>query len=453
MGSAASPEQTCAIPGHPTEPVFDGDYSFNTGIIKSLVAADYLVLVAALCGPFLIGLYQAWENRKSVTIEQFLLAYRSMTPVPVGCSICACFTSAITMLGMAAETYDQSTMFIWVVVGLVMAAAASAHIYHPVFYRLGLITSFEYLELRFSKSVRTVAATMFMLQMLVYISIVLYAPTAALQKVTGFPLWGALISTSVVCIIVTAFAGMRGIVWADVYYVVLMFLSLLVVLFRAVQVVGGWEQLWASNVRSHRVLFDEYRLHFKVRHSVWSVVLGGFFTFSSSLAGNQPIVQKIVSCYSLRDGQIAVYVSITLSISLSLLSCLLGLYMGAFYENCDPMQVDLVENSNQLLPLFATDILSASYGMVGLFIAGLFSGSLSTISSALSAASVSIIKDFIQDRPDCQISEGKARCMAQPIGEWAVRMLRYGFISGMLLKNVLIPFRQVNDLQEWCVTV
>ena len=41
--------------------------------------------------------------------------------------------------------------------------------------------------------------------------------------------------------------------------------------------------------------------------------------------------------------------------------------------------------------------------------------------------------------------------MAQPIGEWAVRMLRYGFISGMLLKNVLIPFRQVNDQQEWCV--
>ena len=46
-----------------------------------------------------------------------------------------------------------------------------------------ITTSYEYLELRFHKSVRLLAAACFTLQMVLYMAIVVYAPALALSQV------------------------------------------------------------------------------------------------------------------------------------------------------------------------------------------------------------------------------------------------------------------------------
>ncbi|RUS90341.1 hypothetical protein EGW08_001939, partial [Elysia chlorotica] len=208
---------------------------------------------------------------------------------------------------------------------------------------------------------------------------------------------------------------MKGIVWSDMYYMLVVFLTMVIVLVRAVQVVGGWGELWAANVRADRILFDDFRPDPGVRHSVWSVLLGGFFTFSSILAVNPPRVQKVVSCSTPRDAQIAMYLASMLFILATWLCILNGLYMGAFYENCDPFFVHLIDSGVQLLPLFAADILADSYGMVGFVGAGIYSGCLSTIASEMSAVSASILEDFIGSYHIYTISEQTARLLSQLI--------------------------------------
>ena len=57
----------------------------------------------------------------------------------------------------------------------------------------------------------------------------------------------------------------------------------------------------------------------------------------------------------------------------------------AHYVNCDPIKSGLVSTKDQLLPLFVMDLMSDLPGFPGFFVAGVFSGALSTVSGGLNS--------------------------------------------------------------------
>ena len=50
----------------------------------------------------------------------------------------------------------------------------------------------------------------------------------------------------------------------------------------------------------------------------------------------------------------------------------------------------------QLLPLFVTDTMGGYPGLSGLFVAGIFSGSLSTVSSAINSLAAVTLEDYVK---------------------------------------------------------
>ncbi|KAK3703120.1 hypothetical protein RRG08_002978 [Elysia crispata] len=172
---------SCKVAGVPREPVYHGDYSFNTGELKQFSALDYVFFSAVLIISASIGLYHAWKDRQKKALDDYLLAGRSMNPLPVGLSLLASFMSAITLLGTPAELYNYTTIYFWIGLGYFFVIAGAAHIYIPVFYNLQVTSAYEYLEKRFNKGVRTAASLTFVLQMILYMALVLYAPSLALN--------------------------------------------------------------------------------------------------------------------------------------------------------------------------------------------------------------------------------------------------------------------------------
>ena len=71
----------------PEEPVFQGDYSFNTGKLKQFGIPDYVMFVAVLVISAAIGFYFAWADRNKKSIKDFLLAGGKMGPLPVSLSL------------------------------------------------------------------------------------------------------------------------------------------------------------------------------------------------------------------------------------------------------------------------------------------------------------------------------------------------------------------------------
>lgn len=91
-----------------------------------------------------------------------------------------------------------------------------------------------------------------------------------------------------------------------------------------------------------------------------------------------------------------------------------GLLLFATYHNCDPLTTKLARAKDQLTPLLAMEILKGMPGFPGLFIAGVFSAALSSLSTALNAMSGVVLEDFckpfmkngISDRTSAYIMRG-----------------------------------------------
>ena len=68
---------------------------------------------------------------------------RSLSGWPVALSLTASFMSAITVLGTPAEVYTYGTMFWWFFLSYTLVAITTANVYVPVFYKLGVSTTYE----------------------------------------------------------------------------------------------------------------------------------------------------------------------------------------------------------------------------------------------------------------------------------------------------------------------
>lgn len=117
---------------------------------------DYFVFVTLLLVSGAIGVYYATVGGKNKTTAEFLLANRSLGVFPVALSLFSSFISAIALLGIPAEVYIYglqiwaNVLFLPVIMGL------SAYLFIPVFYELGLTSSYEVISrARFTLSSNT----------------------------------------------------------------------------------------------------------------------------------------------------------------------------------------------------------------------------------------------------------------------------------------------------------
>ncbi|RLV73101.1 hypothetical protein DV515_00017242 [Chloebia gouldiae] len=115
---------------------------------------DYGVFALMLLISTGIGLFHGLAKGGQKTSEDFFTGGRRMSALPVGLSLSASFMSAIQVLGVPAEAFRYGAKFLWMCLAQLINSALTAQLFLPVFYRLGLTSTYEYLERRFSRSVR-----------------------------------------------------------------------------------------------------------------------------------------------------------------------------------------------------------------------------------------------------------------------------------------------------------
>ncbi|KAH3695821.1 hypothetical protein DPMN_083279 [Dreissena polymorpha] len=319
-----------------------------------------------------------------------------MHPIPVSLSLAATFLSALTLLGTPSEIYTNGTMFYWTVVGMLIATAGAAHVFVPIFYRLNYTSCFQYFETRFGVTVRLIASVLFLLQTLVYMGFVLYAPSLAFEAVTGVSLWGCLIGTAAVCTLYTTLGGMKTVLWTDALQFTIMVVGLLAVLIEGSKSVGGFSEAWRIASENGRIEFLDFSPDPRTRHSVWTVAIGSSFFWLYLYGVNQAQVQRACSLPTLRRAQVALWLNYPGLLLIVTLVSMIGVVVYGIYHPCNPVKAKLIDRNDQLLPLFVLDSLGKVPGLAGVFIACVFSAGLSTISSGLTAMSAVILEDYIK---------------------------------------------------------
>lgn len=226
-----------------------------------------------------------------------------MSILPIAFSLMASSMSAITLLGVSAEVYVYGSEFILINVSYIIGTPIAAFVFLPVFYRLKLTSVYQYLEMRFNRVVRVMASSIFMMQMVFYMAIVLYAPALSLSAVTGTSKWHSIVSVGVVCTLYCTIGGIKAVLWTDVFQSILMFAAMLVVIVKGTIDVGGLSVVFERSLNGSRIEPIDFSFDPRVRHSFWALAVGGVFIFLSIYGVNQTQIQRLLTSKSLKQAQ------------------------------------------------------------------------------------------------------------------------------------------------------
>ncbi|XP_059152289.1 sodium-dependent multivitamin transporter-like [Physella acuta] len=362
---------------------------------RQLHWADILVFSAVLVISAGIGLVYAIRARKT-SAEELFVGDRKLPVLPVMFSLSVSFVSAVSILGVPSEIYTSGSDYWMVGFGYIWGLGLAGVLVLPVIYRLQLTSAYEYLELRFNRPVRLMASFTFIFMMICYMAIVIYAPALALSSVTGLSTEISILAVGLVCTAYTALGGIKAVIWTDVFQTLVITSGLLALIVRGTVQVGGVSAVVDRVVNGSRAAtypmdFDPF-----IRHTFWTLTVGGGFGMVAIYAANQATLQRYLCVETLNKSRLVLLLNIPLSEFFLALMCLCGLVMFAYYHGRDPLLTGRVKKRDQLLPLFVMDLLGDLPGMPGLFIACVFSAALSTVSSGVNSLATVAVEDFLK---------------------------------------------------------
>ncbi|XP_053544880.1 sodium-coupled monocarboxylate transporter 2 isoform X2 [Bombina bombina] len=386
---------------------------FQAPEINNFVVWDYVVFAALLVVSAGIGVFFAIKERKKKTSKEFLVGGRQMTCGPVALSLTASFMSAVTVLGTPSEVVRFGAFYLFFIISYTVVITVSAELFIPVFYRSGITSTYEYLQLRFSRSVRYVATLMYIIQTILYTGVVVYAPALALNQVTGFNLWGSVFATGIVCTFYCTLGGLKAVVWTDAFQMIVMVVGFLSVLIEGTIQAGGPTEVWTSHKMDHSLDIADFDTDPLRRHTFWTIAVGGTFTWLGIYGVNQSTVQRCISCKSEKHAKLALYLNLVGLWIILVCAVFSGLVMYAHYRGCDPWTAGFITAPDQMMPYFVMHIFRKMPGLPGLFVACAFSGTLSTVAASINALATVTFEDFVKsffknlsDKKSTWISKG-----------------------------------------------
>ncbi|XP_011686236.1 PREDICTED: putative sodium-dependent multivitamin transporter [Wasmannia auropunctata] len=363
--------------------------------INPLGWIDYLVIAVMLCISAGIGIYYRFSGGRQKTMEEYFIASRSMSTVPVAIALVVSFLSGITMLGSSAEIYTYGTQYVMMNIAYILSTPIICYGFLPVFYKLQATSVYEYLEKRFGIRARMMASFLFWIRLLLLSGIVLYAPSLALEVTTRMSKTASIIIIGLVCAFYSSLGGIKAVVITDVFQSLLMFAAVFLIIGVAASDVG-LEQIWEIARQGQRLEFDNIDLDPTVRNTWWTTVLGGLCIDLSLQGVNQVQIQRMLTLKNLQASQRAVWLALPIRLLLSIAICFSGLAMYSRYYNCDPLLQKRISSLDMLMPLYVMDTMSNIPGLPGLFVAGILSATLSTISATLNSLAAITLEDYIK---------------------------------------------------------
>ncbi|KAM3727130.1 Sodium-coupled monocarboxylate transporter [Dirofilaria immitis] len=351
---------------------------------------DTVVLIILLVVISFFGLFTALRGTKQTSAAQILHG-SNVSILTSALSVCSGFLSAISLLGFPAEIYYQGAMIFWYGPMYVLAFPIAAYCFLPVLYNMKLTSIYEYLEIRFNFACRFLASITFCIQTWLYVSVALYAPALALSTILSISLSGSIFVTAGLAALYVTLGGAKASIYTSALQMVLILASM-VLIFSMSLYRFGFNNVLKTAVAGGRLQLLDFRIDPRIRHSVWSLMIGGTGNILCLFAANQLTIQRYMAMNSLKSAQWVILLNVPFNFLILTTYVGAGLIIYHKYFHCNPT----LQSKDQLFPYFVIDELSAIPGMVGLFTASVYSAGLSTASASYSALAAVFIEDVIK---------------------------------------------------------
>jgi SSS family solute:Na+ symporter len=333
--------------------------------------------------------------------EDYYVGGRDMPWWAVGLSTMATQTSAISFISIPAYVaLKPGGGLTWLQYELAvpLAMIAVTVLLLPFFRKLQLISVYEYLELRFGPSVRTLLSAVFLLSRALGTGVGLYASAIVLTAILGIPLWTTIVVMGIVTIIYDTIGGIKAVIYSDVIQTFVLLGGIFLCIGFAVADVGGVDKvLQALPEDRWRTLDMSTGLGDGSSAPFWGFLVGGFFLYMAYYGADQSQVQRELSASSVEDTRRSLYLNGFARFPLTVLYMILGLALGAVYVNSPQLQAEIPSSLlDFLVPVFILQYLPA--GVRGILVAALLAAAMSSLDSALNSLSAATMRDFVEKR-------------------------------------------------------
>jgi len=387
-----------------------------------------LVVTIIIGGYFLILILISRLTAGKGDASTFFTANRQSPWYLVAFGMIGATLSGVTFISVPGWVGSTDFTYMQMVLGYILGYFVIAAVLMPLYYRLNLVSIYQYLEQRFGFWSYKTGAFFFLLSRTIGAAFRLFLVAGVLQLAIfdqyGIPFSVSVLITIVLIWVYTFRGGIKTIVWTDTLQTLFMLIAVVVSItiigtdlnlsvsgFRHAIIDSGYGKIWDWDWMSDRNFFKQF--------------FSGAFIAIVMTGLDQDMMQKNLTCRSLPDAQKNM---LWFTISLVLVN-ILFLTLGALlYIYSSTHGIVLPERSDDLFPFLAMNHLGLIAGIT--FLLGITAAAYSSADSALTALTTSFCVDFLSF--DTKKDQKRKRTL-----------VHLGF--SLLLFFVIIIFRAIND--------
>ena len=315
----------------------------------------------------------------------------------VGASI-----SGITFVSVPGMVLTSQMTYLQTCMGFILGYLVVALLLLPLYYRLNLTSIYAYLGQRLGPRSHKTGSWFFLLSKMTGAAIKFYVVCIILQRFVFEPVgvpFGATVCGLVLLIwLYTRRGGLKTLVWTDTVQTLCLFTALLLIIYK---VVGDLGLGWGGAVRavidspmSRVFVWDDWLSS----QYFWKQFLSGAFIVIVMTGLDQDMMQKNLTCRSLRDAQKDMCCYGVAFLPANLLFLALGVLLALLLQQ---QGAPLPTAGDDLLPGYISAAANPSLFTLhsSLFVLGIVAASFSSADSALASLTTIFCVDILE-RPD-----------------------------------------------------
>ncbi|WP_287827834.1 sodium:solute symporter [Bacteroides sp.] len=355
-----------------------------------------VILTIAIYFIVLFGI--SYLSSRNADSDGFFVGNRKSPWFLVAIAMIGSSISGVTFVSVPGMVGVSSFSYLQMVLGFVVGQFIIAFVLIPLFYKMNVVSIYEYLENRFGMSSYKTGAWFFFISKMLGASVRLFLVCITLQLLVFEPLNLPFILNAAITVLLvwlyTFKGGVKTLIWTDAFKTFCLVISVVLCIYYIASdldlTLKGMLTTIHESSLSKTFFFDDVN----DKRYFFKQFLAGIFTMIATTGLDQDMMQRNLSCKNHKDSQKNMITSGISQFFIIALFLMLGALLFIYAEK---MQIELPESSDQLFPLIAT----GGYFpiIVGvLFIIGLISAAYAAAGSALTALTTSFTVDILQSR-------------------------------------------------------
>lgn len=395
-----------------------------------MIAPKIIVLLIAFYFTFLYVVSRITSRRADNA--SFFIGNRRSPWYIVSIGMIGASISGVTFVSVPGWVIDSNFSYMAMVFGYFFGYIFIAEVLLPMFYKLQLTSIYTYLGVRLGEKSYKTGAWFFLVSRTIGSAFRLYLTTKVLQLIVfnalGVPYWLTVSCFVALIWLYTRKGGIKTVIWTDTFQALIMLATVVatfIVICRALDFsFGEAVKVISDHEMSQMIFFDDIR---DKKHFIKQFISGVLITVTMT-GLDQGMMQKNLSCRSIKDAKKNMYVYGSMFIPINLLFMSLGVMLVIFAQKNG---IAIPGIRDDLFPLIATGG-SLSPIVAILFVTGMIACAYSSSDSCLTALTTSFTFDILG-------AGNKEAGALSKIRE------RVHIMFALVLIGVIMIFRQINN--------